>query len=75
MFNFEDILRGYSPEQAAEAQVTLLVNFLHEKGIIDRQEYFKEYNENYNTILNKVVERDREESKKKYEEHKAKENK
>ena len=67
MFDFDAILRGYSSEQYSEALMYILVNFLKEKGMIDIQE-FKEYHlNNLNDMLNKIVDRDKEEARKSLE--------
>lgn len=71
MFNFDDILRGYSSEQYAEAMVCVIANFLKEKGLIDMNEYHEYYAKSFNEVLNMIVERDRKISKEKYEKIKA----
>ena len=73
MLSFEDILRGYSQEQYSEALYHTLANYLAYKGIIDIKELGEFQQDNFSKVLEKIIERDREESKKKYEEYKAKE--
>lgn len=71
MFNFDDILRGYSAEQYSESMIYLLVNFMKEKEMINIEE-FKEYHKNnLNNILNQIVERDRKEAEEKINELKG----
>lgn len=71
MFNFEDILRGYSSEQYSEALVETLVQLLVSKDLISNGETKEYYKNNFNEILQLIIKRDREESKKKYEEYNA----
>ena len=71
MFNFDDILRGYSSEQYAEAMVCVMANFLKEKGLIEMNEYHEYYAKNFNEGLNMIVERDRKINKEKLEKLKA----
>ena len=62
--NFEEILRGYTSEQFAEALYNTLVNYLVFKNIIDMNDYIKFSEENANKILKLIIARDKEEDKK-----------
>ena len=59
-------LRGYSHEQYAEALYQTLLNYLQSKGVMDMKEYEDYAFRNFETILKKIVERDRKEVKEKY---------
>lgn len=60
MMDFFEILRGYTTEQYAETLFQVMVNFLLSKGIIQQDEFQKFVDENFNDILQKVIDRDRE---------------
>lgn len=72
MFNIDDILRGYSGEQYSKAIVETLTQFLISKNIITSDEVKEYFKDNFNNILNLIVERDREEVKRETEEYKSK---
>lgn len=59
MFNFDEILKGYSSEQYTEAMIYIVANFLKEKGLIDMKEFQEYHRKNLNELLNKIVERDK----------------
>ena len=65
-----DIMKGYTKEQYSEALVSTLINYLSEKGIIDINDYFDYYSKNNLKILEKIIERDKDISKKTYEKYK-----
>lgn len=58
--DFFEILRGYSTGQYAETLFQVMVNFLINKGIIEQDEFQKFVDENYNDIMKKIIDRDRE---------------
>lgn len=72
MFDFREILNGYSNEQYSEALVYILANFLKEKGIINMQEFQKYHKSGINELLNKIVERDKKEAQERIEKLKDK---
>lgn len=61
MFDFDEILRGYTDRQYAEALVDTLITFLVDKNIISAGEYVSYRKEHFNDILEKIIKRDREE--------------
>lgn len=67
MFNFEDILRGYSSEQYTEAMIYIVANFLKEKGLIDMKEFQEYHKNNLAEALKQIIERDKEIAKEKIE--------
>lgn len=69
-FDIDSILKGYTPSQEAEARVTVLINYLWQKDIIDPKEYFKYEEEHFKEIIEKITERDKEKLKKYEKENK-----
>lgn len=68
MFNFEEMMRGYSDKQESEADVYTLINFLIFKGLIDGAEFTEYYDNNFQTVRDSVVERDRQQVEKAHQE-------
>lgn len=68
MFNFEEIMRGYSDKQESEADIYTLINFLIFKGLIDGAEFTEYYDSNFQTMRDSIVERDRQEVERKHQE-------
>lgn len=68
MFNFEEMMRGYSDKQESEADIYTLINFLIFKGLIDGAEFTEYYDSNFQTMRDSIVERDRQEVEKKHKE-------
>jgi hypothetical protein len=65
-----DSLKGYSHEQYSEALYQLLINYLNIKGIIDIKDMIEFQKENFPIILKGIVDRDKKESEKRYQEYK-----
>ena len=73
--DFEELLRGYTSDQFAEALYNTLVNYLVFKNIIDINDYIKFSEEHANEVLKLIIDRDKEEDKKITEKWKRKEEK
>lgn len=65
--DFEEIARGYSSEQYSEALFHLIINFLADVELIDKDRFQRFVDDNFNDILNNVIKRDKEASKKRLE--------
>ena len=74
MFDFEEILRGYSNEQYTKTFVEIIIKFLGNKGIIDINEFQKYLSDNFDGTLNQIVEYDKQEAKEKIEKYKKEAN-
>lgn len=64
----DDVLRGYSVEQYSEAIVETLTQLLISKNLISTDETKEYFKNNFTKILESIVERDKAEAKKKFEE-------
>ena len=64
----DDVLRGYSVEQYSEAIVETLTQLLISKNLISTDEAKEYFKNNFTKILESIVERDKVEAKKKFEE-------
>lgn len=58
--DFFSVLRGYTVEQYSEALFQTIINFLLSKDIIQRDEFQQFVDANFNDILQKIIDRDRE---------------
>lgn len=68
MFNLDDILKGYSAENYANAVVETLTQLLISKSIISADETKEYFKNNFNKILEQVIEEERKECKKRIKE-------
>ena len=64
--NFSNYFRGFTEEQYTRANISVLVNYLSSKNIIDSQDFYKYYENNIEDIIDKIVENDKKEYKEKY---------
>ena len=59
MFDFDELLRGYTDRQYAEALVNTIVLLLVNKEIITAEEYVEFRKKNFSDILNEIIKRDK----------------
>jgi hypothetical protein len=67
MFDVNDIIRGYSIEQYSEAIVETLTQLLISKNLISSNEAKDYFKNNFEQILECIIERDKKEAKKRIE--------
>lgn len=70
MFDFTEILRGFTDEQYTRACCDTILNYLVQKNIIDSEDVEKYFEENFKKHLEKIVEEDKKEIKEQSEKYK-----